>query len=162
MFCLHVCRHTSFVFPGTLKVRRVHPLDLLELELIDSSELPYGCWDLNQCPLEELLVLLTTESSLQGLRIFINKRTRKKGLSFFALAPFKLLTFFVVTVWGFSFWDRFSLCSPAWPWIYQPPCLKCWDYKCILFIMLGLQTTFFFSLSTRLITFYNHWWKYLL
>lgn len=32
----------------------------------DSSELPYECWELNPSPLEEQLVLLTTEPSFQA------------------------------------------------------------------------------------------------
>jgi hypothetical protein len=38
----------------------------------DGCEPPCGCWDLNSRPLEEQLVLLTTESSLQPLFSFFN------------------------------------------------------------------------------------------
>jgi hypothetical protein len=33
--------------------------------ITDGCEPPYGCWELNSGPLEEQLVLLTTEPSLQ-------------------------------------------------------------------------------------------------
>ena len=36
--------------------------------IIDGCEPPWGCWELNSVPVEEQLVLLTTEPSLQALK----------------------------------------------------------------------------------------------
>ena len=41
--------------------------------ITDGYEPPCGCWDLNSGPLEEQLVLLTTEPSLQPLKRFFLK-----------------------------------------------------------------------------------------
>ena len=38
---------------------------------IDGYEQPRGCWELNSGPLEEQLVLLTCEPSLQSLFLFL-------------------------------------------------------------------------------------------
>jgi hypothetical protein len=38
---------------------------VLDPGVTDSCELPRRCWKLNSCPLEEQLVLSTTEPSLQ-------------------------------------------------------------------------------------------------
>lgn len=46
------------------EARRGHQLNPLELEL-DGCELPYGCWERNQRPLEEQPVLPEAEPSLQ-------------------------------------------------------------------------------------------------
>lgn len=40
-------------------------LDMSDLEIPDSCEMPYRCWDLNPGPLEEQSALFTTEPSLQ-------------------------------------------------------------------------------------------------
>lgn len=37
----------------------------------DPCELPYGCWQLNPCPQEEQLVLLSTEPASQNLLLVI-------------------------------------------------------------------------------------------
>lgn len=42
-------------------------LDMSDLEIPDSCEMPYRCWDLNPGPLEEHLLLLITGPSLQPL-----------------------------------------------------------------------------------------------
>jgi hypothetical protein len=39
--------------------------------ITNGCELPCGCWDLNSGPLEEQLVLLTTEPSLQPHNILL-------------------------------------------------------------------------------------------
>ena len=51
VFYLHVCLCKGVQSPGT--------------GATESYELPCGCWDLNLSPLEEQLVLLTAEPSLQ-------------------------------------------------------------------------------------------------
>jgi hypothetical protein len=38
--------------------------------ITDGCELPCVCWELNSAPLEEQLVLLTTEPSLQPLQVY--------------------------------------------------------------------------------------------
>ena len=50
VLCLHVCLRKGVRYAGT--------------GVIDSCELPCGCWELNPGPLEEQSLLLTTESSL--------------------------------------------------------------------------------------------------
>jgi hypothetical protein len=46
--------------------------------ITDGCEPPCGCWDLNSEPLEEQLVFLTTEPSLQPLKLLINKTKQNK------------------------------------------------------------------------------------
>ena len=54
VFCLHVCLCEGILFPGT--------------GVADSCELPCGCWELNQSPMQERV--LTTEPSLQPYLFF--------------------------------------------------------------------------------------------
>ena len=44
-------------------------------DLTDGCEPPCGCWDLNSGPLEEQLVLLTTEPSLQPQPVSFKSQT---------------------------------------------------------------------------------------
>jgi hypothetical protein len=55
-------QHLKFLFYVHWYFVRVS--DLLE-GVIDSFELPSGCWELNPDPLEEPLLLLTTQPSFQ-------------------------------------------------------------------------------------------------
>jgi hypothetical protein len=50
-------------------------LDPMELELQNSCELSCRCWELNPGPLEEQVVLLTTESPLQSQMYFLKLRS---------------------------------------------------------------------------------------
>lgn len=57
----HICRCTMCML-GAYKHYWV-----LVTEVADSCELPHRCWESNSGPLEEQLVLVTPESSLQPL-----------------------------------------------------------------------------------------------
>lgn len=52
---------------------------VLNLGFTDSCELPSECWDLNPCPPEKQLVLLTTKPSPQPQRAFFLKNGNQKG-----------------------------------------------------------------------------------
>jgi hypothetical protein len=45
--------------------------------IVDGCEPPYGCWELNSGPLEELPVLLTAEPSLQPQKVFFFFMSKK-------------------------------------------------------------------------------------
>ena len=60
MFCLPVCLYTTRV-----RLRWQEAIRLLETQVIDSFELPCGCWEWNPGSLSELPVPLTTEPSLR-------------------------------------------------------------------------------------------------
>lgn len=59
-FCLPVCTLHKIV-PGAYRGRRGH--DSLEI-VMNGSEPPRGCWELNPGPKEEQQLLLTTKLSL--------------------------------------------------------------------------------------------------
>ena len=71
--------------------------------IIDGYKSPCSCWELNSWPLEEQLVLLTTELSLQPQSVFL---TPEPSLQTFL--------FFFLVRWGFTLYltqAGFELCA---------------------------------------------------
>ena len=57
--CMYVCVKEGVESPG--------------VKVIDSCELPCGCWELNQDLLEEQPVILTAELFLQALKLIFSR-----------------------------------------------------------------------------------------
>jgi hypothetical protein len=64
--CMYVCMYVStpLLSSDTPEEVQTHQKGASD-HIADGCEPPCGCWNLNSGPLEEQLVLLTTESSLQ-------------------------------------------------------------------------------------------------
>lgn len=114
----------------------------LELELMDSCELPRGNWVLNLDPLEQQSVLLTTESSLQSYN--------ERFLWFHCVPWFKV--WYTLTLCCFLF-PRMSL-IPSLPY---PPCVWCPPGSHLAAIQVSKLTVACIKGLVLLIVFGIHW-----
>lgn len=62
-----------YIYIGIFPSYLCEGVRFLDIEVTDSGELAYGRWELSLGPLNEKLVLLTTDTSFQTLKIKILK-----------------------------------------------------------------------------------------